>query len=54
MCKPPNPTQKIYILKGNTPYLGRTEIASHDVKSLQIILTDWLRANGSGFISRLF
>jgi hypothetical protein len=44
----------IYILKGNTPYLGRTEIASHDVKSLQIILTDWLKANGSGFIFRMW
>ena len=47
------PPKKIYILKGSTPYLGKTEIASHDVKSLQIILTDWLRADGSGFILRL-
>jgi len=43
----------IYMLSGTTPYLGKTEIASRDVKSLKIILTDWLRAGGSGFISRI-
>jgi len=51
MCKPP---KRIYILKWITPVLGETEIASHDVKSLQIIPTDWLRADGSGFIYRFY
>ena len=46
--------KKIYMLSGNTPYLGKTEIASHDVKSLQIMLTDWLRAGGSWIIVRIF
>jgi len=43
----------IYILSGTTPYLRKTEIASRDVKSLQIMLTDWLRTGGNGFIWRI-
>ena len=44
----------VYVLLGNTPILGKTEIASRDVLSLQIIQTDWLRAGGTGFIYKVF
>jgi len=43
----------IYMLSGNTPILGVTEIASKDVKSLQEMQTEWLRAGGNGFIWRI-
>ena len=43
----------IFSLQGVTPVLGKIEIASQDVKSLQQILTDWHRAGGNGFISRI-
>lgn len=48
------PHERIYILKGNTPCIGWTEIASHDVPSLQTILTHWLRAGGNGFIFKMW
>ena len=48
-----NDKESIFILKGNTPFLGWTEIASHDVPSLQTILTHWLRACGNRFIFKM-
>jgi len=50
MCKIPKP---IYSLQGKTPVLGPQEIASGDMRSLQLILTHWLRAGGNGFIRRI-
>ena len=45
--------KSIYLLKGKTPILGETKIASRDVKSLKEMLTTWLRAGGNGFIFRI-
>ncbi len=48
-----NVDEPIYSLRGVAPYLGEIEIASKDMKSLQIILTNWLRCGGNGFIWRM-